>query len=156
VDEASISGFVRSREGQAIENSRVCAAPVSSEVFWTPNVTCAATDSKGGYRIGPLVSTAYVVSASAEGFQPASALLGGNILLGQGEAKTGVDIVLQAGGAKLSGLVLDATGGPISGAVIRVLRQALPHDTVVARSGPDGRFAMWSRRTARRHRSPVS
>ena len=143
IDKGSISGFVRSQEGQAIENSQVCATTVSSEVFWTPNVSCATTDSGGGYRIQPLASTAYVVSAAAGGYQPVSALLGATILLDRGEAKTGVDIALPAGGAKLSGWVRDATGAPISGAKIRVLRQALPHDTVVATSGPDGRFATW-------------
>jgi hypothetical protein len=47
MDNASISGFVRNREGQAIKNSGVCAATVSSEVFWIPDVTCTATDSGG-------------------------------------------------------------------------------------------------------------
>ena len=140
--EMSIAGFVRSRTGNALAGARVCATTVSSEVFWTPIVTCAVTDSKGSYRIAPLASTAYDVTAAADGFQPASALLGNAISLGQGEAKTGVDIVLDPGGAKLSGWVFDATGGPISGAMIRVLRQAVPHDTVVATSGPDGHFAV--------------
>ena len=140
--EMSIAGFVRSRAGNALAGARVCATTVSSEVFWTPIVTCAVSDPKGSYRIAPLQSTAYDVTAAADGFQPASALHGNAISLGQGEAKTGVDIVLEPGGAKLSGWVFDATGGPISGAMIRVLRQAVPHDTVVASSGPDGHFAV--------------
>jgi hypothetical protein len=145
VEEGSISGIVRSDDGNGVKNALVCATTVSSEVFWTPNAACTSTtESSGRYRIAPLASTAYVVSASAEGFQAGSALLGTSIVLGQGQAKSGVDIVLQHGGAKLSGRVLDTTGGPISGATIRVLRQVLPHDTVLATSGAEGRFALWT------------
>jgi hypothetical protein len=140
--EMSIAGRVRGRAGNALAGARVCATTVSSEALWTPILICAVTDASGRYRIAPLASTAYDVTAVADGFQPASALLGNAIFLAQGEAKTGVDLVLEPGGAKLSGWVFDATGGPISGAMIRVLRQAVPHDTVVASSGPDGRFAV--------------
>ena len=141
--EGALSGHVRGRDGKAVGNARVCATTVRSEVSWTPRPTCATTDGQGSYRVAPLESTAYAVSAVARGFRPASALLGRSIFLGQGEAKTGVDIVLDAGGAQLNGQVLDATGGPISGAMIRVLRRATPHDTTITESGPDGSFSVW-------------
>jgi len=141
--EGALCGSVRRRDGQAIENARVCATTVRSEVFWAPRLTCATTDKSGSYRITPLESTVYAVSAVARGFQPASAQRGQGIFLDRGEAKTGVDITLDAGGGQLSGQVLDATGGPISGATIRVLRRATPHETTVTQSAADGTFSVW-------------
>ena len=141
--DGSISGCVRNGVGDAVARARVCATTVSSDVFGIPNMTCVVAASTGDYRITGLASTEYVVSAAADGFQPGSALHGGGVLLGQGEAKTGIDIVLDEGGANLSGQVLDATGGPISGATLVVVRQGTPRDTAVATSRPDGRFALW-------------
>ena len=143
IADGSLSGSVHGSDGKAIPQARVCATTVRSEVSWTPASTCTTTDGAGHYLIAPLASTAYVVSATAEGFRSSSALVGGDISLGPGEGKTGVDIVLERGGARLAGRVLDATGGPVSGAMVRVLRRALPHDTTVASSGPDGSFAVW-------------
>lgn len=140
----SLSGVVRCANGKAVANARVCAATVSSEVFWIPALSCASTNLEGRYQIAPLGSTAYVVSAVAESFRPASALRGRDIFLAPGEEKKGVDIVMDSGGARLSGYVLDATGGPISGATIRVLRRAIPHETTVTNSRPDGSFSVWT------------
>lgn len=140
----SLSGVVRSASGKAVENARVCAVTVRSEVFWIPALSCASTNREGSYRIAPLGSTVYVVSAVADRFRPASALGGRDIFLGPGEEKAGVDIVLGSGGAQLNGYVLDATGGPISGATIRVLRRAVPHETTVTNSRPDGSFSVWT------------
>ena len=142
--EGSLSGLVRDPTGQAIVNARVCATTVSSELSWVPESTCAATNQEGRYRVAPLGSTVYVVSAAADGFRPASAFGGRDVFLGPGEGRTGVDIVLTRGGARLGGHVLDVTGGPISGATVRVLRRAIPHETTVARTGPDGAFAVWT------------
>ena len=141
--EGSLSGVVRSAAGDAIESARVCATTVRSEVSWTPVSRCATTNRQGSYRIVPLESTIYALSAFAEGFQPTTGPHGLDVTLGSGEAKTGLDIVLSPGGARLAGHVFDATGGPISGATIRVLRRVVPHETTVTRSAADGSFAVW-------------
>jgi hypothetical protein len=140
----SIAGHVRGPTGQTVGKANVCATTLSSDVYWAPDTTCTTTDSTGQYLIAPLTKSTYVVSAVASGFQPASALQGGNVSLQPGEAKTGIDASLLADGVKLSGVVLDAAGGPISGATISALRRDPPHDVAVANSGSDGRFVIWS------------
>jgi protocatechuate 3,4-dioxygenase beta subunit len=92
-----------------------------------------------------LATGGYFVSAEAAGFSPASAAGGQPIFIAWGESKMGLDMVLSRGGAKLAGLVLDATGGPVAGAAVRVTRvETTPHNTVAVETGHDGRFALWT------------
>ena len=49
------------------------------------------------------------------------------------------------GGARFAGLVIDATGGPIPGAVVRATRiDASTHDTISIESDREGRFVLWA------------
>jgi hypothetical protein len=59
----------------------------------------------------------------------------------ENEAKTGLEIVLAAGGARLAGIVLDATGGPIAGAIVKGMSPSATSAAIV-QSGDDGRFVL--------------
>jgi protocatechuate 3,4-dioxygenase beta subunit len=140
---ASLSGTVRSPDAEPVAGARVCATDVSSEASAQPRPHCVQTDSKGRYRAA-LVAGGYHVSAEAAGFAPAAAREGKAIFVGAGHSEAGVDLVLSPGGAKFAGRVLDATGGPIAGAAIRVTRmERAPHHTISVETSQEGRFTVW-------------
>jgi hypothetical protein len=140
---ASLSGTVRSPDAEPVAGARVCATEVSSEASAQPRPHCVQTDVKGRYRAA-LVAGGYHVSAEAAGFAPAAAREGKAIFVSAGHSEAGVDIVLSPGGAKFAGRVLDATGGPIAGAAIRVTRmERAPHHTISVETSQEGRFTVW-------------
>jgi hypothetical protein len=139
---ASISGHVRSHEGQSIAGARVCATAVVAEAIGVPRATCAVADRDGQYAIEDLPPQAYSVAGEAEGYRPAEDA-SDPVILEKGEQKAGVDIVLFSGGAKVAGVVMDATGGPVAGATVRATRNALPFRAVAVASREDGTFALW-------------
>ena len=138
---ASLSGSVRTADGAPVRGARVCASGVGSEAVGAPHVTCTDADAKGHYAIGPVAAGGYEVTAEADGFAPGSAH-DGAVFLSSGEERPGLDIVLQPGGAKLAGLVLDATGGPVPGARVRATRVSPPFRAVEATSHGDGKFTL--------------
>ncbi|HLL22042.1 MAG TPA: carboxypeptidase-like regulatory domain-containing protein, partial [Kofleriaceae bacterium] len=119
----SIAGTVTDVAKRPIAGARVCADGSSDDappdVFEVP--TCVDTDAKGGYRIEKLLAASYVVSANAKTYQPAlfEATPYG-FRLRAGEARGGVDIVLEAGGVELNGTVSDISGGPVAHARVRL------------------------------------
>jgi hypothetical protein len=139
---ASLAGSVRAKKGEPIAGARVCASDLALEAMSAPAPTCVDTDEKGAYRVAGLAPGGYALTAEAKGFIP-SAEDGKRIVLGSGESKSGIDILLEEGGAKLAGIVLDATGGPIPGATVRVTRVTPPARSLGVISDRDGRFALW-------------
>jgi hypothetical protein len=85
----------------------------------------------------------YVLTATAPGFKPGSLQASAAIPIADGQRKTGLDIVLEPGGVRIAGVVLDITGGPIAGAEIRVTRIEEPRMSVLSTSAHDGRFELW-------------
>jgi hypothetical protein len=65
------------------------------------------------------------------------------VLVPTGETVSRLVVILDPGGVKLAGVVLDATGGVVSGAVLRAVVDLPSYRAVSGRSGPDGRFAFW-------------
>jgi len=140
---SSISGAVSSDDGGAVSDALVCATEVSSSVIGAPRTSCGACDQGGRYWIPIERPGTYSVVAHAAGFSPGLTRGNGPIALTVGEHKQGVDIVLQHGGAKVSGVVRDATGGPIPNAVVRATRFEVPVSTFVVHSDNDGQFRLW-------------
>jgi hypothetical protein len=138
-----ISGQVRARGGGAVAGAHVCATETTSQSEWQPHVLCVEADALGRYRIA-LVAGRYTVGAEAVGYIPGSAANGEGIKLGSGSTVSDADILLESGGSKVAGVVLDATGGPIHGARIRVTRQMAPHNTSAVLSDEDGHFLLWA------------
>jgi hypothetical protein len=105
------------------------------------DVTLATTD-RDGRASSELAPGRWQISASALGHSPAASP---SRDLGEDE-RAQIDLVLAAGGRPLSGVITDATGGPIGGARI----DAAPLDTTVhasdaiaaTTSDADGKYAM--------------
>jgi hypothetical protein len=137
-----LSGEVKSSAGRGIKGARACAARSSAEpAAETP--ACVDADANGHYEIEGVPPGGYSITAEAEGYFPGMALDGQPVLVAAGESKAGLDIVLEEGGAKLAGRVLDATGGVVPGATVRAMRTAPPRGTVAVTTQADGTFALW-------------
>jgi hypothetical protein len=117
--------------------AHVCAAQADDDPSRTPTTTCIDTSPAGVYAIFDLEPGHYAVTAEAEGFVAGATARSATVSLGPGDAKQGIDIALDPGGVRISGIVVDATGGPVEGALIR------PTTTPGTRSGRDGRFFIW-------------
>jgi hypothetical protein len=138
----SLSGIVKSGAGGGVHGAHVCAVRSSAEpAAEVPE--CADAEADGHYTIEGLGPGAYAITAEAEGYFPGVALDGQAVRVAAGESKVGLDIVLEEGGAKLAGRVLDATGGVVQGATVRAMRAAPPHRAVAVTTRADGSFALW-------------
>lgn len=119
---SAIAGTVRSSDGKPIEHARVCAVDVNHQPVGSPAAPCGDTTAAGLFSFAGLPAGAYFVRAGAVGFAPGAANGGLPVSLAQGESKSGLDIVLETGGARVSGVVLDATGGVVAQAHVRIAR----------------------------------
>ncbi len=144
---ASIRGDVMDSKGP-LAGASVCAATRSERQ------TCTTTDAQGAYAIENLAATAYRVTAFAAQHRPATFGVGSPsgswFVLGTGEARQKVDLVLRAG-VLLSGIVQDINGGPIAGGKVRVqteggfdmLGETRRFWSPPVVSGKDGEFQLW-------------
>lgn len=105
------------------------------------DVTTVQTGSDGSARADHLEAGDWQISATAEGHEPA----GVNQELRAGET-TKLDLELAAGGRVLTGVVTDATGGPIGGARIDAakLDRSVRASNAVASTltGADGKYKL--------------
>lgn len=137
-----LSGRVRTDDGQLVYGALVCAENRDPAVSRSERskVTCAETDSIGRYALA-VSKGQYGITAEAAGFKPGS-LRAGPIPIAEGERKTDLDIVLEHGGVRIAGSVVDITGGPVSGAVIQVTWPA-SNSITVGHSDHAGTFVVW-------------
>lgn len=121
-------------EGGPVANAIVRCAPVDGDVV------VLTTASDGGTSID-LAPGQWSIAASADGHEPAAATL--DVIAARDDR---VRLVLATGGRTLTGIVTDATGGPIAGARIDAARLRLhtqPERAVaVAFSDPAGRYQL--------------
>jgi len=106
------------------------------------DVSIVQTGADGIARADALEPGEWALSASADGHEPAAAT---TRELRAGET-TNVEIKLAAGGRSLSGIVTDASGGPIGGARIDAAKldgSIQPSDAVASTlTGPDGHYKL--------------
>ncbi len=154
--DASLRGVVRNDHGSTLADASVCAwlpiDPVAGRGS-TPAPTCTRTTAAGDYALTRLTPGArYLVSATAPQHVPAQAPGDGDgpwIKLRAAEARTGVDIVVQAGGVPIQGRVVDVLGGAIEGARVAItpstilIDQSFAWPPASAASDADGRFEAW-------------
>lgn len=120
----TIAGTVKTAAGAPIANALVCADPddeLITAVIHEP--VCSTSDVRGQYTIGELLPALYTISATARSYASGVHHPGGDknltfIELTTGARKTGIDVVLVAGTAALTGTITDITGGPIAHARI--------------------------------------
>ncbi len=150
---ATVSGTVRDGDGAPIGGAQVCAAASSgllgaNEKRWP---RCSRSEVDGYYRLGDLFGVRQRVSAGAIGYLPAdhTHLVAGvrrrAIDLRPGGAAHDVDIVLEAGGVEVRGLVLDLNGRPIAGAWVTSGGVEQGNGVVAAQTDASGAYALWVR-----------
>ncbi len=139
---STIAGNVTDSDSKAIAGAHVCAVPSSIAAASTKGI-CVDADAGGSYVIPNLPPGSYLVTAAQEGFVTGSAREGQSIQLLGDPARIVVDIVLEHGGAKVSGFVVDATGGPVPHATVRGERTVAPRAAVDTEADDLGRFTLW-------------
>jgi protocatechuate 3,4-dioxygenase beta subunit len=122
----------------------VCAICASCELTSTSAQFCTDARADGSYTLSGFGAVGYRISASAEGFAAGSANEGALVFLAPGESRTGQDITLSGPGAALAGQVLDAAGGPVVEANVRVVSWGALPIAIDVRSDQEGRFSLWT------------
>lgn len=118
---ASIAGTVTDEHGAAIAHARVCVDATSADLPAQDvrDPTCVDTNDRGGYAIDGLLAARYEVTAMARTYRPAVYHSAGEhgatgFVVAAGEHKTGIDLVLRAGGAEISGSRPKAVAWPFA------------------------------------------
>lgn len=112
-----IAGLVRSSAHGPLANASVCLFCAGCDVLSkTYEPRCVKSDELGRYRFDELQRGDYRLSAAAPHHVPYHAA---DVRQLRGAALTDVDLELAPGGAAVTGVVVDATGGPIVDAVVR-------------------------------------
>ena len=136
-----LSGQV-SGAGRPVPDALVCLACTGCEAIAGPPSACTHSDRTGHYLLSDIAPGAYRVQASASGFLPFSADATGPLWISADQPRRVLDIALAAGGVTLSGVVLDATGGPISRAHVRAVRVLPPQYVLESECDDDGQFQL--------------
>jgi hypothetical protein len=139
--DATLSGRVHANSA-AIDGALVCAACAGCEGTSAAAAPCTTTSGDGSYAFTELAAGAYFVHATAAGYLPGSAAGGEPIVLAAGEARSGVDVALKEGGARLAGHVIDATGGAVPHARVRAVRTIEPRISLDVVTDDAGRFEL--------------
>jgi protocatechuate 3,4-dioxygenase beta subunit len=139
----SIAGTVVHEDAGPAALARVCAVEIGLEAVGAGTAACVQANSAGVYLLPGMPAGGYALTAEAEDHAPASPLGGNPVFVTAGEDKNGVDFVIEGGGARLAGTVLDATGGAVPGATVRVTRTAPPFQSLAVTSDHDGRFSIF-------------
>jgi hypothetical protein len=122
---AALVGTVRNDAGVALASATVCATCTSCTAAADSPAACAVTDRNGGYALAELAPGRYRIAAAARGYVAGVSADEGRIMLAPA-ARSTLDIDLATGGALVTGVVRDATGAPIAGARVRVMRAESP------------------------------
>ncbi len=135
-----LDGTIRSDEGPPIDRALVCMTSLAT-ASEEPVTRCTATDVAGRFAFVPIAEGRYTIGAQAAGFKPGWAFDGRPLTIRSNDERHGIALVLAHGGVALTGLVVDAIGGPVPGAVIRAA--VATRLATVAIAGEDGRFTCW-------------
>jgi protocatechuate 3,4-dioxygenase beta subunit len=131
---------VWSTQHEPISGAQVCAICASCDPTEIGAQHCVGTSDDGSFSLSGLPPMAYRVMASAPGFTAAFAEQGQSLSVDTAIARVGVDVVLDHDGVELSGHVLDATGGPVPGAKVKVVRWQRPPLVAQTETDAEGKF----------------
>lgn len=150
----SLAGTISDEKGAPLGGAWVCLQigwgddDTSAELRREPR--CTESGADGRWTADGLWAAKWTVTAGAEGRIPAAwqdpeRRGRGWIRLAQGEARDGIDLRLDGGAVKATGVVHDITGGPVAGALVTVSpdRWNTDRGSCLTRSGDDGTFACW-------------
>ena len=141
---ASLAGRVTRRsDGAGVAGAIVSLGRAELDTMFgakdEPTITIT-TDAQGGWSAAKVPPGRYTIAATARGYVPASL---DKLVLAEGEHRTGLDLVVDAGGTRVSGTVSDVGGGSVAGARITFGKErstpfGMPE--LIAMSGPDGTY----------------
>ena len=137
---AGLSGVVRRADMTPLAAARVCATCASCDISGQGDQPCTNANHAGEYLLSSLGAHGYLVSASAPGFALAAANGGRPIYIEDGAQREGVDIVLGDRGHDVVGRVLDALGGPVPAASVRLVSWGETTMSTSVLSDADGCF----------------
>ena len=137
---ASIAGTVTETSGVPLATATVCARQTTDalgvEIAATPRCAMVAVDGK--YALVDLPAGRWSVSATAPGHLPAIhsfATPEEETTLAPDEALTNVDVSLALGGARVEGIVVDASGAPVAGVIVTATTEAADFVTTTDAGG---------------------
>ncbi len=146
---ASIAGTVADELHAPIAHARVCVDAASAELpaaaLRDPH--CVDTDEHGAYVVDGLFAARYAVVAGAKPYRPAVYHPNGEpratgLALAAGQHRTGIDLVLRAGGTEIAGTVSDVGGGPIRRAQVRAAAET--GWGIAVETDDQGHFSLWT------------
>jgi hypothetical protein len=138
----AVAGHVFDPNRRPVATAHVCASVIDYQPRSFATAPCSQTDAHGHYELRGLSKGTYSIGATAPGYLAGTAADGRSIALRIGETRRDVDIVLQSGDYNLIGTVVDATGGPVSHAVVRGERTLEPTAIAEVETDDQGHFAM--------------
>lgn len=138
---ATAAGRVTAAGGEAIASALVTLAPLDDDAG-EPRTT--TTDAGGSWSLTELPAGRYTLSATAPGYL---AGVRPDLKLRPKSDNPGLDLSLEPGGATLSGVVSDKTGGVIEGALVAItpssgIVRMRERESYFTLSDAEGRYAV--------------
>ena len=112
--------MVTTEDGAPVANAQVCATCATCDMAGIEDQVCSETGNGGDYLLRSLGTNGYTVTAHIKGFATATALDGRPVYVKPGSRRENVDITLSRQGHDVHGRVLDALGGGIPQAQVRI------------------------------------
>ncbi len=128
----AIVGVVRNRAGSTLSGVTVCA------LGRRPDTCCEVTGPTGLFELHAKGAEVTDLLATAPGYLPRQHSLAEYD--GRSRRDSSMEITLELGGSVIAGSVVDVSGGPISGAVVRLNSTEGQTVSAIVMSGADGRF----------------
>lgn len=143
---ATLSGRVtRTADGSGVEGAIVSLGRAELETmfgFGQEETLMVTTGAQGAWTATAVPPGRYTIAATAKGLVPKVIQ---KVVVAEGEARTGIDLALDAGGTVVSGTISDVGGGPVPGARITVSKetsQPFGAPELIAIAGADGTYAV--------------
>lgn len=136
--ETTAAGTVRGAHGQPIVDAHICTtAPIDLTRPLLESQQCARTDRDGYYQLSPLTyeEDRISITASARGYATQNVTVAATAQPLDGWGDILIDMTLEGAEFNVQGEVLDATGGVVPGARVRVLESHLSVATASDASG---------------------
>jgi len=133
---SKVQGTIRGADGKPIAHATVCASCYGCDILLVASgPKCVRTDANGRYTLEGLTAGDYLISVAANGHAPTVANKARALTIGKkgGPSDFDVDSQLEEGGAPVTGVVMDALGGPVPDATVRAFF-APPNSPVIAQS----------------------
>jgi hypothetical protein len=123
-----ISGVVQSTSGAPLAHASVCALHASEPCCGAES--CVLSDRAGRFELDARRADEALLVASAEGYLPVRRRLS--------EEATAVVLTLEPGGSRVTGSVVDASGGPIARALVLAEAPGDPRSAIALSSAGGG------------------